>query len=411
MVYCNNVGENVYLLGNNTYMLNIVFTFALLTQNKLYMKKIYTILFVVLTTISLSAQNIEQGTLKIFGYGTPGTNEYYELYGIDFNNDNLPEFYIQNDYSMPANDSAYVLFSGFDVTMSSNNNILTQGEYPDQDKVENLPLNTVIGETPGAGCWCSAMDANLCNLDDGLSFLTAGSDNYIGFKFSFSTAAGEDNLNTDVYYGWANVTMSGNTTTGYTFTWNKACYNSIAGASINAGDTGSAAPTDCLPVTGINCVVNSDNTVAISWTAAVSEGTPTYEIYVNDSMAYQTTYLTWTTPVYETGTYTVKIKTLCPGAGSDFSAPSTFTISDTTGVDEFAFDFSVFPNPADNVLNFSASAKIDVVEILSVNGQVVSSFDVDGFDFSVDISNIEQGTYFVRTLSDNSVSTKRIYIQ
>ncbi|KAA3625080.1 MAG: choice-of-anchor B family protein [Flavobacterium sp.] len=72
-------------------------------------------------------------------------------------------------------------------------------------------------------------------------------------------------------------------------------------------------------------------------------------------------------------------------------------------------DFSIFPNPANNVLNIaSKNAPIDTVAIYNVLGQQVNRYDfADSLSETIDISSLNAGLYMVQI---NKSTTKRLIV-
>lgn len=67
---------------------------------------------------------------------------------------------------------------------------------------------------------------------------------------------------------------------------------------------------------------------------------------------------------------------------------------------------SVFPNPAKNRIFVNAS-KINSIEIFNLTGVKIASFDNQN---TMDVSLFPQGTYLVKIISNNNVTTKKINI-
>lgn len=63
----------------------------------------------------------------------------------------------------------------------------------------------------------------------------------------------------------------------------------------------------------------------------------------------------------------------------------------------------VFPNPAENYLNISTTNEINNINIMNLAGQTVYS----GIDRSIDISDLNDGVYFVQISTDKGVVTKQ----
>ena len=72
-------------------------------------------------------------------------------------------------------------------------------------------------------------------------------------------------------------------------------------------------------------------------------------------------------------------------------------------------DFSIFPNPANNVLNVaSKNAPIETVAIYNVLGQEVNRYDfADSLSETIDISSLKAGLYMVQI---NKSTTKRLIV-
>ncbi len=73
-------------------------------------------------------------------------------------------------------------------------------------------------------------------------------------------------------------------------------------------------------------------------------------------------------------------------------------------------DFEIYPNPANNFINFSLSSqnKPEIIEIYDINGRILIKTP---FADNIDVSNLSQGIYFVRPISEIEVfETKRLLI-
>jgi hypothetical protein len=75
----------------------------------------------------------------------------------------------------------------------------------------------------------------------------------------------------------------------------------------------------------------------------------------------------------------------------------SFTKASTTSVDDLKqFNFSVYPNPASNNLNLSASKNIDSVEIFNLIGQKVMTVIPNSNTTSINVSSLNSGVYIVK---------------
>ncbi|ESU21103.1 hypothetical protein FEDK69T_26580 [Flavobacterium enshiense DK69] len=99
------------------------------------------------------------------------------------------------------------------------------------------------------------------------------------------------------------------------------------------------------------------------------------------------------------------------GVNSDYIGIDSFSVSRTLGTSEFfAENFSVYPNPASNVLNFSVknSAQINNIQILDLNGRIVKSNNFSAVsEAQINVSDLNAGVYFVDIASDQGKATSK----
>lgn len=72
------------------------------------------------------------------------------------------------------------------------------------------------------------------------------------------------------------------------------------------------------------------------------------------------------------------------------------------------FNFSFYPNPVNDILNLSAATNIDSIEIYSFLGQLVDKRELNLSNAEINISNLNNGIYFIKTKIDNTIGTFRI---
>lgn len=80
------------------------------------------------------------------------------------------------------------------------------------------------------------------------------------------------------------------------------------------------------------------------------------------------------------------------------------------GVDENAIaNLSVYPNPANDVVNVTVDALVSNVAIVDLNGRTVKSVKFDGVSTaSVNVSDLASGVYMMTVSSDKGTTTKKI---
>ncbi len=69
---------------------------------------------------------------------------------------------------------------------------------------------------------------------------------------------------------------------------------------------------------------------------------------------------------------------------------------------------SVFPNPAQNIINLTGLAVNSIISITDVSGQAVISEIANSDTHTINISNLNQATYFVKIVNENNVTVKKI---
>jgi probable HAF family extracellular repeat protein len=83
------------------------------------------------------------------------------------------------------------------------------------------------------------------------------------------------------------------------------------------------------------------------------------------------------------------------------------TVTGTTGITPGAF--SVYPNPATNVLNISSARSINSIEIYNTSGQIVmtSGFNSAVSNQTINIASLNKGIYIVKVISPEHIATQK----
>lgn len=116
------------------------------------------------------------------------------------------------------------------------------------------------------------------------------------------------------------------------------------------------------------------------------------------------------------GTYQATLTVTSPTCNSSFER--TVNMGTTTGtetVDTADEQFSLFPNPANDVLNLQLSNAINtasILEIFNTQGQRVLSQSINATLSSIDVSTFSAGLYTLRVVDANSavIGTKRFVV-
>ena len=87
------------------------------------------------------------------------------------------------------------------------------------------------------------------------------------------------------------------------------------------------------------------------------------------------------------------------------------TIAEGTGIENFSEDnVSIYPNPANNVVNVNAASNINNVEIFNMMGQKVAAFDANDTNVQINTTALSNGMYMMRITTENGVSNQKFTV-
>lgn len=92
----------------------------------------------------------------------------------------------------------------------------------------------------------------------------------------------------------------------------------------------------------------------------------------------------------------------------------TFNFTSVLGTNNFlSSKFSVFPNPVNNVINFSnnANAVVSTVEMADMNGRVIKSVKINATEGQISVGDLATGMYMMKITTDQGVAVKKIVKQ
>ena len=138
-------------------------------------------------------------------------------------------------------------------------------------------------------------------------------------------------------------------------------------------------------------------------------------------IAAGTTWVQVTTPVYTaptTGDYYFAFNDNSSATTTSTTPPllrlDTFNFTSVLGTSDFlSSKFSIFPNPANNVINFSndTNAVVSLVEMTDMNGRVIKSAKINATEGEISVSDLSSGVYMMRITTDQGNATKKIVKQ
>lgn len=116
--------------------------------------------------------------------------------------------------------------------------------------------------------------------------------------------------------------------------------------------------------------------------------------------------------------YRYDLRSICSGVQSawldDWQSTFTTAAASRNGFfDESVSEmFTIFPNPAEELINiqlpFKGSSEISLINSL---GQVSKEWFVDGAGAILDISDVDEGTYYLRVVNGESVDLQKVVVQ
>jgi hypothetical protein len=112
----------------------------------------------------------------------------------------------------------------------------------------------------------------------------------------------------------------------------------------------------------------------------------------------------------EADTFRLEVRTYNEGAGGGSIYFDDFSIVDltTVGIRPVAqAQVSIYPNPANNTITVNAN-QLETVEIMDINGKTVKRVANADVNQSIDVSNLQQGIYFVKTKSQSGIKVSKL---
>jgi len=100
------------------------------------------------------------------------------------------------------------------------------------------------------------------------------------------------------------------------------------------------------------------------------------------------------------------------GANSDIIGIDSFSVNRPLSTqDFFSSNFSIFPNPVNDIFNITSKngTAIESIQVLDINGRIVNQINNSSSDtVQLNVANLNAGVYFVKVQSELGVGTTRI---
>ena len=85
-------------------------------------------------------------------------------------------------------------------------------------------------------------------------------------------------------------------------------------------------------------------------------------------------------------------------------------ISLGTNVENVENNVSVYPNPANTMVNVNANSNINNIEIYSISGQKVGDFTANGTQAAISTDNMSTGLYLMKINTENGVINQKFAV-
>lgn len=276
---------------------------------------------------------------------------------------------------------------------------VVQQHNPD-DFYENIVLNAVEVELTGNGS--TPGTSSTLTADNGVIATEIGLVSCNGAADGSATVTGVANGATGAYtYTWSDggngATRTGLTAGNYTVTMNN-------GSGVTAATTVKVGEPLALTVTETVSQTIAGGNVTLE----VSGGSAPY------TYSWDSGETVGELSGLDPGTYTVTVTD-----ANNCTASKTITITGGTGINNAGADFevSLFPNPASEFVNISATfenAAEVTIEVYNTAGSQVIVEELGQkatVDAQLNIAALENGVYFVRVKAGNEVQVKSIVVQ
>lgn len=189
------------------------------------------------------------------------------------------------------------------------------------------------------------------------------------------------------------------------------CYTVKA---VNVKGESTASNTACVTIEGVEAPAAPENlvatvtgatTITLTWDAV--EGATSYNVYGADAVIVEG--LTETTYVVEDLTaetaYCFTVTAVGEGGESEKSDEACAT-TEPDGIAENEATFSVYPNPAENVVFVETASNIEAVSIYNITGVMIYSEEGAMNNVQINVADFSAGVYVMKVRTENGEVVK-----
>ena len=157
----------------------------------------------------------------------------------------------------------------------------------------------------------------------------------------------------------------------------------------------------------------TDNSITITWDEPENiDGVLTsYEIYRDNEKVGETTaeVREYQDTELENGTYVYQVVAVYGHCESDKSEE---LIIEYVKINELqTSSFKLFPNPTKNEINITGTVAPTYVGIYNITGQLMYETTNCSTNMKISVSSLSSGIYFVRIVSENGITTKKVVVE
>ncbi|RDK83468.1 fibronectin type III domain-containing protein [Marinirhabdus gelatinilytica] len=110
--------------------------------------------------------------------------------------------------------------------------------------------------------------------------------------------------------------------------------------------------------------------------------------------------------------YEVYVKSICDTNASAWDGPYGFITDEVLGVSEHEeISLQFYPNPVQDVLNFSASQVIETLTVYSLTGQIVQTERVGATQGQINLSGLSTGMYLVEVQTSYGNELVKVFVE
>jgi gingipain R len=189
------------------------------------------------------------------------------------------------------------------------------------------------------------------------------------------------------------------------YTLRTACANDFESAGITECVTvGDPIPESCDVPTGLYVTV-SPTQLGLNWNAV--DNAIAYKVYRNGNVLATTQTNQYIDATAQPNvTYSYAVQAVCTNGISGFSP----TVSGQTDINDYSSDWSVYPNPATQVLNIQGS-NIAEIYLYSTTGELVRRVAAENELTEINVTDLVRGMYLVRiSTRDGQTSIKKVIL-